>query len=301
MGIQSYNTVQVLELARAMRETIFSHFAAVLTNDYTRLKVYAVPRGGIPARLALLALDGDNVFAVTDNPAAADLIVDDLIDSGETALKFGHLSVPFFALLDKRVWTHGDDWVVWPWEGDSSAGIEGHVRRLIQYAGDDPTRGGLIETPARVAKAWRHWCSGYDTNPASLLKTFEDGAEGANEMVLVRNIPFFSHCEHHMAPFFGTATVGYIPNGKIVGLSKLNRLVDCFARRLQVQERMTTQIADAIADNLEALGVGVIVTARHLCVESRGVAHHGSDTTTSALRGVMVEGRQRQEFLLLAR
>ena len=175
------------------------------------------------------------------------------------------------------------------------------VRSLLRAIGEDVTREGMKETPARVARAWNHWCGGYRIDPASLLKTFEDGAEGAKEMVLVRKIPFFSHCEHHMAPFFGTATVGYIPNGRIVGLSKLNRLVDCFARRFQVQERMTAQIADAIDKHLGALGVGVIVTARHMCVESRGVSQHGSETTTSALRGVMIEGTQRQEFLSLAR
>lgn len=175
------------------------------------------------------------------------------------------------------------------------------VRTLLSTIGEDITREGLLETPRRVAKAWRHWCGGYSIDPASLLKTFEDGADGAKEMVVVRDIPFFSHCEHHMAPFFGTATVAYIPNGRIVGLSKLNRLVDCFARRFQVQERMTTQIADAIVEHLDPLGVGVIVTARHMCIESRGVSQHGSKTTTSALRGAMIEGTQRQEFLSLAR
>ena len=299
MGAQIYDTSAVLGLAGDMQNEIMN--ALDVKGTTRRLGVYAVPRGGIPARLALFALDYFSVFYTQDDPALADVIVDDLIDTGATFDRFAHLGKPFFALIDKRTWAHGNDWVVWPWEGDASSGIEDHIRRLIQYAGDDPTREGMSETPKRVAKAWRHWCGGYDVDPASFLKTFEDGAEGAKEMVVVRDIPFFSHCEHHMAPFFGTATVGYIPNGRIVGLSKLNRLVDCFARRFQVQERMSAQIADAIDNHLGALGVGVIVTARHMCVESRGIAQHGSETTTSALRGVMIEGTQRQEFLLLAR
>lgn len=179
--------------------------------------------------------------------------------------------------------------------------FEHTVADLLRHIGEDPARGGLLETPVRVAAAWDYWAGGYKQDPVAILKTFEDGAQNVDEMVMVRDIPFYSHCEHHMAPFFGTATVGYIPNGRIVGLSKISRLVDCFARRLQVQERMTTQIADAIADNLEAKGVGVLLNARHLCMESRGVRQQGHSTITSALRGVMLEGAPRQEFLLLSR
>lgn len=161
-------------------------------------------------------------------------------------------------------------------------------------------RGGLAETPERVAKAWAFWTKGYGEDPADILKTFEDGSEKMSEMILVKDIPFYTHCEHHMAPFFGTATVGYIPNGRIVGLSKINRLVDCFARRLQVQERLTTQIADSIMEYLAPLGVGVKLQARHLCMESRGICQQGHSTVTSALRGAMIKGKQRQEFLQLA-
>ncbi len=176
-----------------------------------------------------------------------------------------------------------------------------HVRRMLECIGEDADRGGLLETPARVAKAWEHWAGGYAIDVDALFKSFEDGAEGVDEMVMVRDIPFYSHCEHHMAPFFGTATVAYIPSGRIIGLSKINRAVDAFARRLQVQERLTTQIAAAIQRNLAPKGVGVIVTARHLCMESRGVCQHGHNTVTSALLGVMREGTVRQEFLHLAK
>lgn len=162
-------------------------------------------------------------------------------------------------------------------------------------------REGLQETPQRVAKAWQAWLSGYGKDPSAILKVFEDGAEGVDEMVLVKDIPFYSHCEHHLAPFFGTATVAYIPKGKIVGLSKISRLVDMFARRLQVQERMTTQIADAIDKHLQPTGCAVLVKARHMCMESRGICQQGHHTVTSALRGVMRDDAlARAEFLKLA-
>jgi GTP cyclohydrolase I len=159
-------------------------------------------------------------------------------------------------------------------------------------------REGLKETPMRVAKAWEFMTSGYFADPAEILKVFEDGAEGYDEMVSVVNIPVYSNCEHHMLPFFGTATVSYIPNGKVVGLSKLSRLVDAFARRLQVQERLTVQIADALQDHLQPLGVGVSIAARHMCMESRGICQQGHHTRTTALRGAMkTEAAARAEFL----
>lgn len=167
---------------------------------------------------------------------------------------------------------------------------------------DAPLRPGLLETPTRVAKAFEHWFGGYGTDIAALFKTFEDGAEGTDQMVTVCNIPFYSKCEHHMADIFGHVTIAYIPAGRIIGLSKLNRVVEAFARRLQVQERMTTQIADAIQEHLNPLGVGVYVTARHMCVESRGIMHHCTNTVTTALRGVIRnEDAARAEFLQLAR
>ena len=176
------------------------------------------------------------------------------------------------------------------------------VREVLHQVGDDPTREGLLETPARVAKAWDHWFSGYSQDPRKILKVFEDGAEGVDEMVIEVDIPFYTHCEHHMAPFFGLASVAYIPNGKVLGLSKMNRLVDLFARRLQVQERLTNQVADALWEVLQPKGVGVLIRARHMCVESRGVQHRGCSTTTSALRGcIKDEPDVRMEFLTLAK
>jgi GTP cyclohydrolase IA len=159
------------------------------------------------------------------------------------------------------------------------------LRMLIHVAGDDPDRPGLKGTPKRFTKAWSHWTSGYDTDPLPILTQFEDGAHDYDQMVFQGAIPFWSLCEHHLAPFFGVAHIGYIPEGRIVGLSKILRLVDVFARRLQVQERMTVQIADCMMEGLKANGVGVVLRCRHSCIESRGVQKTGSTTTTSALRG----------------
>jgi GTP cyclohydrolase I len=175
-------------------------------------------------------------------------------------------------------------------------------RRLLESLGEDASRPGLVETPHRVAKAWQHWTSGYGQDPVELLKAFEDGAEEYNELIVVRNIPVYSHCEHHLAPFFGKATVGYLPNGKIVGLSKLTRLVDCFAKRLQVQERMTVQIANTLMEVLEPKAVGVVVKCRHMCMESRGIRTPGEETITSAMLGELQPNLAlRTEFLALAR
>lgn len=172
---------------------------------------------------------------------------------------------------------------------------------LAEVIGQDPRREGLQETPARVVKAWGQWTSGYNVDIAKLLKTFEDGAENYDEMVMVKDIPIYSKCEHHLADIFGTATIAYIPDGRVVGLSKLSRVADAFARRLQVQERLTTQIADAINEHLQPKAVGVIVKARHMCMESRGICQQGHHTVTSALRGVFkTDPTVRAEFLRLA-
>jgi len=179
---------------------------------------------------------------------------------------------------------------------------ENDWRRLLSSIGEDPDRPGLHETPARVAKAWQHWTSGYGQEPVEILKAFEDGAEEYNELIVVRGIPVYSHCEHHLAPFFGKATIGYLPKGKIVGLSKLTRLVDIFSKRLQVQERMTIQIANALMEVLEPKAVGVVVRCRHMCMESRGIRTPGEETITSAmLGGLRGNLALRTEFLALAR
>lgn len=177
------------------------------------------------------------------------------------------------------------------------------IRKMLERIEPETSdREGLIDTPKRVEKAWGTWFGGYKIDPVSVLKVFEDGADGYGEMVVETNIPVYSHCEHHIAPIFGVAHIGYIPDGKILGLSKLVRIVDVFARRLQVQERLTTQVADALNNGLAPLGVGVIMQCRHMCMESRGVKTGGNViTTTSALRGAMRDDAAcRAEFIQLA-
>lgn len=180
-------------------------------------------------------------------------------------------------------------------------GIQPVIKRLLPFIDNNHHREGLADTPHRVAKAWAKWTEGYHMDPASILKVFEDGAEKCDEMVIVKDIPIYSKCEHHLADIFGTATIAYIPNGKIVGLSKLSRLAEMFSRRLQVQERLTNQIADSIQEHLDAKGVGVVIRARHMCMESRGICQQGHHTITSALRGVMKDNHEaRSEFMSLA-
>lgn len=176
------------------------------------------------------------------------------------------------------------------------------VRRLLTLIGEDPDREGLRDTPARFLKALGEYTRGYREKPEDILKMFEDGAQSVDEMVIVRDIPVYSLCEHHLAPFFGSAHIGYVPEKRILGLSKISRLVEVFSRRLQVQERLTNQIADAIDTNLQPLGVAVVIECRHMCMESRGVRHTGTSTVTSALRGsIKTNADTRREFLTLIR
>jgi len=170
------------------------------------------------------------------------------------------------------------------------------VRKLLEYIGENPEREGLVDTPSRVLKAYSEMLSGYSVDIADILKTtFQDGID-YDQMIVVKDIPFISYCEHHMLPFPGVAHVGYLPNNRVVGLSKIPRIVDAFSKRLQVQERLTDQVADAIYDYLDPVGVGVIVQATHTCMTMRGVKKPGASMVTTALRGSFMEAEQRQEF-----
>ena len=181
------------------------------------------------------------------------------------------------------------------------AEVEAAFRTIIRWTGDDPSRDGLIETPARVARAFEEFFSGYGQDPVEILqKTFEETG-GYDEMIALRGIRFESHCEHHMAPIIGQAWVAYVPNGRVVGISKLARVVEVFAKRLQIQEKLTAQIANTINDVLKPQGVGVIVKASHHCMTTRGVHKHGSDLVTSRMLGCFRGNpATRQEFLSMA-
>ncbi len=178
--------------------------------------------------------------------------------------------------------------------------VQAAVRTLIRWAGDDPDREGLLDTPARVARAWREYARGYADDPAQhLSRTFEE-VGGYDEIVLLKDIPFQSHCEHHMAPIIGKASIAYLPADRVVGISKLARVLHGFARRLQVQERLTAQVADCVWDNLRPQGVAVVIEASHACMTARGVHTPGVMMTTSRMMGVFREDeRSRREVLAL--
>jgi len=184
----------------------------------------------------------------------------------------------------------------------TQAEVEAAVRVLIEWAGDDPTREGLLDTPARVARSYRELFAGYDTNPRDYMeRTFEE-VGGYDELIVLRDIPVVSFCEHHMLPVTGKAHVGYLPTDRVVGISKLARVVHGYARRLQIQEKLTADIAGAIDEVLKPKGVGVVIEAEHACMTLRGVNTPGSSLTTSHLTGVIRDDhRTRQEFLRLAR
>jgi GTP cyclohydrolase I len=176
------------------------------------------------------------------------------------------------------------------------------VRTLLRWAGDDPAREGLRDTPRRVARAYRQWFAGYAQDPTAFLqRTFEEVA-GYDEIIVLRQIPFESHCEHHLAAIVGHVHVGYLPRHRVVGISKLARVVDAYAKRLQVQEKLTAQIAQCIHDTLQPLGVGVVVDATHACMTTRGVHKHGVSMVTSTLLGSFRDdARTRDEFMRLIR
>lgn len=176
---------------------------------------------------------------------------------------------------------------------------EDAIRLLLRYLGEDPAREGLVETPARVLRAYGELFAGYRQNPADVFKVFSDGA--CDELVLLKDIEFYSTCEHHMLPFTGQAHIAYIPNGKIVGLSKLARLLEIFARRLQVQERLTVQVTQALDAHLKPLGSACVIEATHLCMTCRGVGKQHSRMVTSSLTGEFRNPEVRQEFFNLIR
>jgi GTP cyclohydrolase IA len=178
--------------------------------------------------------------------------------------------------------------------------IQESIRRLIRWAGDDPDREGLADTPKRVARAWKEYCQGYAEDPGlHLARTFEE-VGGYDEIVLLKDIPFQSHCEHHMAPITGKASIAYLPKDRVVGISKLARVLHGFAERLQVQERLTAQVAQSIWDNLKPHGVAVVIEAQHGCMTGRGVKTHGVTMVTSRMLGCFLnDADSRKEVLSL--
>ena len=254
-----------------------------VTKDLPKdTKYYGVPRGG----QIVAGMTGNAVDTIEE----ADVIIDDLIDSGATLERYKEHDKPFVALIDKRIELQGE-WLVFPWENEEG-NVEDNVRRLLQYFGEDANREGLQETPKRFVKFFKEFLN----PPKWNCTTFE--GEGYDEMIVQTNIPFHSLCEHHIAPFFGTGTIAYIPNKRIVGLSKLARTLETYSRRLQNQERITMQVANFLWKELEPKGVAVQITAKHMCMEMRGVKKHDTYTTTTKLLGVFkTDASARAEFL----
>jgi GTP cyclohydrolase I len=251
--------------------------------------VYGVPTGGAPVAVLVAEMMG---LALADRPGPDVLIVDDLIDTGRTLLHYLDQGLDVDALY-RKPWSPPDicpeaeernAWLRFPWEREEGAPVDA-VLRLLQFIGEDPTRDGLLDTPRRVVKSLTELTGGYRDDVEAILSTTFDVAYG-NEMVVVSRVPFSSLCEHHMLPFTGFATVGYVPSGRVVGLSKLARLVDAYARRLQVQERMTMDIAEALVTYLDPVATGVIVEGTHSCMSMRGIKK-AATFTTSSFRGTL--------------
>lgn len=288
--------------------------------------MYGVPRGGIPAALAVKSemersKDFEALFPhgihMVDKAYLADVIVDDLIDSGKTLQRLfaewdewrpayriigpsGMDGFPFFALFDKREQV-SKPWYVFPWEidsGNKDASAHDAVTRFLQVIGEDPARDGLLETPERVVKSWGHIYSGYGKDPADCLKEFEDDYD---EMVILKDVEFYSTCEHHLQPFYGKAHIGYIPNGKVVGISKLARVLDIYSRRLRIQERICQQVTAALDTHLSPKGSACVLEAKHFCMMCRGVEKQNSVMLTSSLTGAFREAAVRSEFFSLIR
>ncbi len=249
------------------------------------VKVYPVPRGGIP--VVYLLQQYHEGIQIASCPEEADCIVDDLIDSGATMSKFPNKG--FYALYDKRI-EKNLGWLVFPWEGSSAGSITDNITRILEYIGEDPCRPGIVETPTRVVKSWQELYVGYHKNVSDVFKVFN---EGYNELVLMQDIELYSTCEHHMLPFIGRAHVAYIADGKVIGASKLARIVEIYARRLQVQERLGQQVVQALMDHLKPKGAACIIEAKHLCMCARGVNKQHSVMKTSTMQGIFLEDSPR--------
>lgn len=260
---------------------------ALARYDSPEHRIYGVPRGGMIACAFL-----KNAEVVT-HPFYATHILDDIIDSGKTAERYKkeYPDLPFVALLNKKELgtKHQKKWVEFPWDTDHPADAHDVTTRFLQHIGEDPTRHGLIDTPKRVVKSWGELFCGYNTNPDDLLRLFEEepDEEGPfDEVILLREIECFSTCEHHTLPFFGRAHVAYLPGDKLLGVSKLARIVEMYSRRLQIQERIGKQVTRFLMEKVGAKGAACIIEASHLCMRMRGVSKQNSVMVTSSIRGV---------------
>jgi len=269
--------------------------------------IYPIPKNGLYVANEInkiihipVEVDYDRVKEFNKNEI---LIVDDIIDSGRTLDKYyGYDKAVLFVKnnnSDKINYYVKDieEWIQFYFEKDND--IEDNLVRILEYLGENPNREGLKDTPKRIIKSWEKLFGGYRQDIKDILTSFED--DRCDEMIILKNIEFYSTCEHHFLPFFGKCHIAYIPDKKIIGVSKLARILEMYARRLQIQERLTKQIADCIEDGLQAKGVMVIIEAQHFCMTSRGIEKQQSRMVTSAIRGSFNHSEVRNEFLNLIR
>lgn len=258
--------------------------AQITENDL----VYGIPKGGMVVCNFLKCNPTHDVTQAT-------IIVDDIVDSGRTKIKYTQLNpkAKFLTVVDKQTQKQYSGYIVFPWETQEDD-AETVIAKMIEHIGDDPNREGLLDTPKRVVKSWNTLFGGYFQNPAEVLQTAF--TVDCDEMIISKDIEFYSTCEHHMLPFFGKAHIAYIPKSKVVGLSKLSRLLEVYCRRLQIQERLTNQIADGLMDVVKPLGCGVIIEAQHFCMVCRGVQKKNSTMVTSAIRGLFKSAEVKNEF-----
>lgn len=278
----------------------------IVKEKNIRIKsVCGIPKGGlVPA--AMIA--GLLKIPVTDFVGSETLIVDDILDSGATIAQYKQrFPNNIYAVLVSKKYSPkienvyvatkktADCWVEFPWEDRTEKTGEDLITRQLELIGENPTREGLVETPKRVVSAYQYIFSGYKANPQSVFKTFD--TDGYSEMILLKDCEIYSCCEHHMLPFFGKVHVAYIPDKKIIGISKLARLVDIFAKRLQIQERLCKQVTGALMSNLSCKGAACVIEANHLCMRMRGVEKQNSIMVTSSLEGsFLTEPATRTEF-----
>lgn len=283
------------------------------------LYLFPIPQGGIPVAMQLqkelIALGHKDVLLVDEDWFTANCvsqksvlwIVDDIIDSGRTMqkhcpggifqtvalhLKEGSSFLPTY--YGEKIGPQ--TWIEYWWE-KKGTDIKDHLVRQIEYIGEDPNREGLLETPKRIVKSWDKIYGGYKVDISQLFKTFSDGA--CDSMVILKNIEFFSTCEHHLLPFHGKANIAYIPNGKVLGISKLARLLEAFSRRMQIQERIGEQVTESLMQYLDPLGAICVLEAQHFCMTARGVEKQNSVMVTSSIKGCFLEYETRTEFLNL--
>ena len=264
-------------------------------------KIYGIPNGG--SILAGYIASRNPSLTLVMNPIEANVFIDDIIDSGKTMKKYTDkfTGIPFFALINKlgKDSDSKDTWYIFPWEREhpKQNSITDAVIRQLQYIGEDVTREGLKDTPKRVVKAWDELFSGYNIKAEDIITTFKD--DTCDQMVVLKDIEFYSMCEHHLLPFYGKAHIGYIPNGKIIGISKLARILDMYARRAQIQERIGEQVTNCLEGHLSPKGAACVIEAQHLCMQARGIQKQNSIMTTSSLTGEFHKNEVKNEFLRL--